>query len=207
LRPRVVIGPRPETDSLALPPLLPGERAPGFRVAFSAEVDYVTAAKLVEGEVAGKVLEMPAGRALRIRHVRLYGNGTQLVVRVDFTGDARGTLYLQGTPVYDSVRRGIVVPDLDFTVESRHMLAGPADWLLHDQLRDRMREAAHFPVGERMDRLHGEVNEALHRPLGRTARLTARIDAWRPTGIVITRTGIATLGEANGEARVSVTLH
>jgi hypothetical protein len=207
LRPRVVIGPRPVPDSSALPPLRPGEPTSGFRVAFSAEVDYNTASRLVGAAVAGREIEMPGGNTLRVRAVRLYGNGQQLVVRVSFTGDATGTLYLIGTPAYDSVRQEIIVPDLDFTVESRHALAGPADWLLHDHLRDRLREAAHFPVGQRMENLHREVNQALERPLGRSAQLSGHIDAWRPTGIHVTRTGVATVGEASGEARVKVTIH
>lgn len=206
LRPRVVIGPRPPADSVPLPPLLPGERPPGFRVAFSAEVDYATASRLVEDGVRGRVIEMPGGNRLRIAAVRIYGNGSRLVVRVGIRGDARGNLYLTGTPVFDTQRREIVVPDLDFTVESRNALAGTADWLLHDQLRDRMRAAARFPVGERMENLHRQVNEALDRPLGRTAALRGRIDDWQPRGILVTRTGIATVGEASGQVQVNVTL-
>jgi hypothetical protein len=206
LRPRVVIGPRPGTDSIGLPPLVPGTRVPGFRVSFSAEVDYATASRLVNAAVVGRRIAMPAGRTLLVDAVRLYGNGRRLVLRVGLSGDARGTVYLEGTPAYDSIGRQVVVPDLDFTLESRHALAGPADWLLHDRLRDQLRDAAHFPVGDRMDNLHREVNGALERPLGRYAQLSGRIDAWHPTAIMVTRTGIATLGEASGEARVRVTL-
>jgi len=206
LRPRVVIGPRPPTGSVPLPRLQPGERPPGFRVAFSAEVDYHTASRLVEDEVRGRVIEMPGDRRLTVGAVRIYGNGSRLVVRVGIRGDARGNLYLTGTPVFDGERREIVVPDLDFTVESRNALAGTADWLLHEPLRDRMRTAARFPVGERMENLHRQVNEALDRPLGGAATLRGRIDAWQPRGILVTRTGIATLGEASGQVRVHVTL-
>jgi hypothetical protein len=207
LRPLVVIGPRPTYDSVPLPPLLPGARPSGFRVSFMAEVDFRTASRLVADEVVGRVLEMPGNHRLRISSVDLYGNGRQLVVRVAVRGDATGTIYLTGTPVYDATLREIVIPDLDFTVESRNALVGPANWLLHDQLRDRLRTAAHFPVGERMESLHRDVNEALQRPLGSSATLSGRIDAWRPRGIQVTRTGIATLGEASGEARVRVILH
>jgi hypothetical protein len=121
-------------------------------------------------------------------------------------GDARGTLYFVGTPIYNPVAQTVVVPDLDFSVESRNVLGRSADWLLHDELRDRIRQAAHFAVGDRVTEIRGKVNTAMNRDLGKAVRLSGHVESLRPVGVVVTQTAIATLVEADGRAKVDITI-
>lgn len=206
-RPRVVLGERPETRALPLPDFSRSvPRAGGFRVTLVAEMPYETANRLLEEALVGKEMEL-RGHRIKVRGVQLYpGGGERLALRVKVGGDARGTLYFVGTPIYNPVAQTVVVPDLDFSVESRNVLGRSADWLLHDELRDRIRQAAHFAVGDRVTEIREKVNTAMNRNLGKAVRLSGHVESLRPVGVVVTQTAIATLVEADGRAKVDITI-
>lgn len=206
-RPRVVLGARPETRPLPLPDFArTTPKAGGFRVNLVAELPYEAANRLLGEALVGKEVALK-GHRVRVRGVQLYpGGGERLALRVQVGGDARGTLYFVGTPIYNPVAQTVVVPDLDFSVESRNVLGRSADWLLHDEMRDRIREAARFAVGDRVADIRARVNAAMNRDLGKAVRLSGHVESLRPVGVVVTQTAIATLVEADGSARVDITI-
>ncbi|HEX8273777.1 MAG TPA: DUF4403 family protein [Longimicrobiaceae bacterium] len=207
VRPRVVLGERPETRPTPLPDYArTAPRAGGFRVNLVAELPYEAANRMLADELVGKEVEL-RGHRVQVRGVELYpGGGRRLALRVRVGGDARGTLYFVGTPLYNPNSQTVVVPDLDFSVESRNVLGRSADWLLHDELRDRIRGAAHFAVGDRVAEIRDKVNTAMNRDLGRAVKLSGHVESLRPVGVFVTRTALATLVEADGSARVDITI-
>ena len=205
-RPQVLVGQRPAIDSVPLPDFAEHQPAArGFRISMVAELPYTTADRLLAENLVGRQFEV-RGRTVRVRGAHLYAAGRRLVLRVGLAGDARGTLYFVGTPRYDPVAQLVTVPDLDFSVETRNVLGRSADWLLHDRLRDQVRAAARFPVGEQVSRIHADVNAAMTRELSPGVRLTGRIDALRPLGVNVTARSLATVIEADGQARVDITI-
>lgn len=204
VRPKVVVGERPELPAVPLPnydSVVGPER--GFRIAVVAEVPFAAANELLQREVVGKVLEV-RGRSVRVRGVRLYGGGRQVVMEVKLAGDARGTVYFVGTPAYDVATQMLTVPDLDFSVETRNVLAGAAGWLLHDDLRGQLRAAARFGVGERIAGLRAQLDSAINMRLDTDVEMRGGVDALRPLGVVVTPNALGAVVEAAGHAQIAV---
>ncbi|HEX2094768.1 MAG TPA: DUF4403 family protein [Longimicrobiaceae bacterium] len=203
-RPRVVVGERPPADSVPLPNFSPAvRREGGFQVTLVAELPYEAANRLLGEALVGKEYAF-RGRRVRVREVHLYPVGDRLALRVKVGGDARGTLYFVGTPRFDPAGQTVTVPDLDFSVETRSVLGRTAAWLLQERLRDQVRGAARFAVGSRVVEIRDDVNTAMNRDLGRSVRLSGRVESLHPLGVAVTRRGIAALVEAEGEARVDI---
>ena len=205
LRPRVMVGERPAVDTLPLPDFrdaLPGD---GFRIALMAELPYRAANELLNDELAGKAFEVQ-GRTVRVKGVRAYGSGERLVLAVRVGGDARGTLYLVGTPRYDPAAQVVTVPDLDFSVETRSVVAETAEWLLRSRLRERLRERARFAVGAHVEEIRRDVAEAMNRRLSRGVQLSGGVDSLRAVGVTVTPSSRVAVVEAGGHARVDITV-
>jgi Domain of unknown function (DUF4403) len=206
LRPRLVVGERPAADSVPLPNFVaPPDSARGLKVAMVAELPYATANELLAKALIGRSFDVQ-GHKIQLRGVRLYGAGERLVLALKVGGDARGTLYFVGTPVYDPATQTVSVPDLDFSVETKNVLAGPADWLLHERMREQVRAAARFGVGDRLAEVRQAVNGAINRNLSDGVRLTGAVENIRPLGVVVTERSIATVVEAGGRARIDITI-
>lgn len=203
VRPRVVIGDRPRVNELVLPP--GGRVAPGrgFQLQLTADLPYAVVDSILEKKLVGRTFDA-RGHTITVVGAHLYGSGDRVVLQVRVKGDARGTIYLVGTPDFDPVTRTISVPDLDFSVESRQLLPKVAEWLMGDQLRDDLRGAAHFELGDRVDKLRGDVDHALNRNLGRSVRMTGGVDALRPLGVFVFSQSLGAVVAADGHLQIHV---
>jgi hypothetical protein len=203
LRPRVVIGDEPEVKPRPLPDS--GDPAPGrgFRVQLVAELPYTVANEILAKKLVGRSFDVK-GHRIRVRGARMYGGGGQVVLGVRVDGDARGELYFVGTPAFDPQTQVVSVPDLDYSVESRQLLPQVADWLLYDDLRDQMRAAAHFDIGERVEKIRRDVDAALNRNLGSSVRLSGGVQSIRPLGVSVFASSLAAVVEADGRAQIHV---
>ena len=203
VRPRVVIGDRPQVTELPLPPSGPVQPGRGFQVQLVAQIPYTTVDSILKTKLVGHTFDAK-GHKVTVTGAKLYGSGDRVVLEVRIKGDARGTIYLVGTPEFDPVTQVIAVPDLDFSLESKELLPNVADWLLGDQLRDELRGAAHFELGDRVAKIRGQVDDALNRDLGRSVRLTGGVDALRPLGVFVFPTALAAVVAADGHVQIRI---
>jgi len=203
VRPKLVVGERPAVTPKPLPKAggaVPGE---GFRIQMVAELPFTVMDSVVRAQLVGRRIDIK-GRQVTVRRARLYGSGTRLVLAATLDGDARGTLYFIGTPVFDPESQVVSVPDLDFSVESRNVLPEVAEWLLYDQLRDQMRASARFAVGDRIAKVRRDVDAALDRELSRGVRSTGRVDRITPLGVFVFSGSVAAVVQAEGEAQIHI---
>jgi hypothetical protein len=203
VRPKVVVGAPPQARPVPLPNYTTAAEGDTFRISLTAELPFTTADTLLRKALLGRHLTY-GGHTVRVRGLRLFASGPRVVVAVKVSGDARGTVYLLGTPRFDPATREVSVPDLDFSVESSNVLAGAADWLLHGELRDQARAAARFGVGERIDEIRRDVNEAINRDLSDDVHLAASIGAIHPVGVIVTPRSLATVVVADGRAQIDI---
>jgi len=203
VRPRVVIGEKPKVAEVPLPPS--GTVAPGrgFQVQLVAEMPYTVVDSILGKKLVGRTFDA-RGHEVTVTGARLYGSGDRVVLEVKVKGDARGTIYLVGTPEFDPVTQVIAVPDLDFSVESKELLPNVADWLLYEELRDQLRAGAQFELGDRIARVRGQVDGALNRNLGRSVRLTGGVTALRPLGVFVFSESLAAVVAADGHMQIHV---
>lgn len=203
VRPKLVIGDQPRVTPKPLPNAGGARPGEGFRIQMVAELPFPVMDSIVRAKLVGRRFDIK-GHRITVKAARLYGAGTRLVLAATLTGDARGTLYFIGTPVFDPETQVVSVPDLDFSVESREVLPEVAEWLLYDQLRDQMRESASFAVGDRIAKVRRDVDAALDRELSRGVRSTGRVDRITPLGVFVFSRSVAAVVQAEGEAQIHI---
>ncbi len=146
LSPRIVSGGRPSPSEQELPQLERGAAPGDSRVAVEARADYGTITELAARTLEGREFEA-GGRTIRVRHASVHGVGDgRVALELDLAGALQGRVFLVGTPVYDSDRNEVTVPDLDFHVDTRNVLSRAAGWVLQTRFLDRIRREARFPV-------------------------------------------------------------
>ena len=186
------------------PPLARGGRSGGFRVLIDGTVDYATASSVVQHALVNKRLTQ-AGRTVTVKDVRIGPtNRGRVALAVDFIGDAKGTLMFLGTPVLDTLRRRIVVPDLDYDLATDNQLINSYAWLKSDELRAMFREKARVPIDSALERGRSLLLVGLNRTVGKVLTLSATVDSVAVRGVYVTRAGLIVRAEARGKARVKV---
>ncbi len=165
-KPRIRAGERPPNDSVPLPPLGRTQAVIDTADVFmEGTLRYAAANEALAKRVSGKTIGK-GWRRIRIESIVAGPAGMgKILLGVTISGAANGTVYVVGTPSYDSVTKLMTVPDLAFDVKSQGYLESAAGWLLNGPLLDEVRSEAKLPVDQLLDQLLQIVNKEINRPL------------------------------------------
>jgi len=158
--------------------------------------------KLLQNELEGKELAAK-GFATKIKKVRVYGTPAGLAVELNVKGDINGTLYVKGTPAYDSATSTFTMKDFDFDLSSENSLLNTADWLLHSSALDLVKEKLLINITPLASRLPQIIFKAIEK--GKTGeKIDFYVDtlALQPLAILPTRDNLQLLINARGRAAV-----
>jgi hypothetical protein len=202
--PMVVTGAEPRPVVPPLPSLARTTGASGFRIEVDGRVDYATASGSITEAVRGRTVTA-AGRSITVQSATASPETRgRLALTVDFTGDASGTVRFVGTPRYDAAGAQIVVPDLDYDLETDSGIVRAIAWIRSDALRALFREQARVPVEPVLERGKELLTEGLNRTIADVVTMSATVDSVAVEGIYVTRPGVVVRAGASGRARVSV---
>ena len=131
-------------------------------------------------------------------------SGGRLALSVMFTGDANGALRFIGTPQLDAGHDHILVPDLDYDLQTNNDLINAFSRLRSDQFRELFREKATVPIGPALLQGRTLLLNGLNRTIGNVMTITSTVDSVAAIGLRLTRAGITVRAGAYGTASVSV---
>jgi len=185
-RPEVRLDRPLEAAATAMPTASTEIGTPGIEMHVPVFVPYSTLERSLAEEFrldSGGIRYPPNGRRfVRPTHVTLYGYGSTIVIRVEFTGFADGVLYLIGTPTLDETTQTVSFPDLDYTVETRSLLMRLASSIRAEDIRNDLRERIHVDLREKLDATRVRLSQALRRRMG-SLELQGAIDMLRVVAI------------------------
>jgi hypothetical protein len=117
--------------------------AKGFNVYLDLLEKYDHLSHAVNQQVAGQKIDV-AGKEFIVDSTRVYGIGTKIVMKIDFTGSSTGTIYLVGTPTYDPVKHQLSFPDLSFDLQTKAWMLKAAKWMFNGKITDIIRQRANY---------------------------------------------------------------
>jgi hypothetical protein len=202
--PRVVFGEKPERWPTTLPELSEGATEEGFEILVEGVAEYAEVTRRLNDAVGGMSVAA-GGKRLEIESLELSGiGGGRVAVEVRVGGDARGALFLVGTPRYRPEDDHVSVPDLGLTVSTSNLLLNGASWILDAGLEAILRERARWPVDFVVAWAEQALGEGLNTTLADGLRLEGGVDEFRVTEVAATRRGLIVRARATGEAALAV---
>ena len=204
-RPTIVTGrTEPVVAVTAVPALGHDTASDGYHIVMDGVVDYGTASRELTAALTAKKFTQ-SGHTIGISSVNILPQPKgRLGVSVVFTGDANGTVHLIGTPRIDHAHDQIIVPDLDFDVQTDDALLKSYAWLKSDGLRTDLRTRARIATAPALARGRSLLLEGLNRKIGSALTMRATVDSVAVLGLFVTRDGLVVRAEAHGRAFVSV---
>ena len=203
--PLIVTGPtEPVVVAAALPALAHDSATDGYHIVMDGIVDYGTASRELSAALGARSFTQ-SGHTVTLTRVTVRPQPKgQLGLAAEFTGDAKGTLQLVGTPRIDHANEVITVPDLDFDVQSDSKLVQTYSWMKSAALRNELRKRARISIVPVLARGRALLLEGLNRKIGDALTLSATVDSVAVRGLFVTRDGLTVRAEAKGQAGVSV---
>lgn len=154
------------------------ESQPGskkFHVVADVQIDYGTFSKAVADRLRGKrVVHKGYGIQTSAKISGLGAN--QVLLRVDFTGDARGHLYLLGKPEINTMTQTVYLSGLRYDLKSAHLLqTGAPEWFYHAPLREVLTPEIMLGVRATIDQLRHLLQTGLNRRLTPTVSMRGTV--------------------------------
>ena len=148
-----------------LPKLSKYKEREGFDITMDVYATYDSLSSILTQNVKGTEVDMN-GRKIIFGDIEVHGAYNSMIhLKVDFTGNKTGTLYLTGTPVFDAEHQHISFPDLTFDVETKSALLKSAKWLFSKKITEAIRESASMDLKPYLDTLKATLNESLNMEL------------------------------------------
>ena len=207
--PIVSVGARPQAAQRALPDVAPVLAGNGFHLAVPVIAQTMELTKQLRSALKiddGGIRYPPTGRFyVQPDAAELWAYGTRAVVRIRFKGSAKGTLYLTGTPTWDGATNTLSVPDLDYTLETKNLLARLASWAEGDRFRNDLRNRLRLNLAPQIDQARALAQQALNRNLG-VVQLSGSVTALRVPAIYVHPgdSSVRVLAVADGMLRADI---
>ncbi|HWB91718.1 MAG TPA: DUF4403 family protein [Puia sp.] len=166
------IGCRPELSSdkspakqFTLPPLNSGPDRHGITLYLPANYEYSFLSKLLNDSVAGRSFEYK-GRQVIIQEVTIRGIGHhQLELRIDLAGSHKARLFLRGTPVVDTAKQALSVPDITFGIQSGDLMVKMARAILRGKIRRTVQGNRYLDLAALLKTNLASINAQLNRAI------------------------------------------
>lgn len=177
--PRVVSGARPVVAMRPVPPMERIGSAPGLSLLSEAAIGWDVLSGILRQQLVGDTLEV-AGRRLEVADLSVSGlEDGRVAVGLTVRGDARGTVYAVGVPVFDPVDLVLTMPDLEFDVSSRNLMVRGLAWLASGQVEVQLRRELQISLAGVLADGRSLLEEELSRELAPGVHLATLVDQGR----------------------------
>ena len=207
-KPFIIFGQEPPAGGAALPPLdtpptstgfhgaadaqlystLPATLAnrltpTGFHVVADIPLDYASLSKSLANRLTGKQVAKK-GYFIAITNAAVFGNGgNQVVVRIDFSGDAVGHVYFVGKPEMSSLTQTVSISGLRYDSETEAILQETATWLDVSTFRDLVASESVLGVTTATDRVRSLLATTLNRTLSSSVSMHGTMESVQGIGV------------------------
>ncbi len=206
-KPVIVFGPKPPSGGTALPPLdtpptstgfhgaadaqlygtLPTTLAnrltpTGFHVVTDIPVDYPSLSKALASRLKDKRVAAQ-GNFILITNAAIFGNGgNQVVMRIDFSGDAVGHVYFVGKPEMNFLTQTVSFGSLRYDLATETLIQKTIPWLDFSTFRDLIASESVLGVTAATDRVRGLLATTLNRALSPSVSMHGTVESVQGIG-------------------------
>ena len=169
-----------------LPPLQHKENKHGISLYLDANYDYAFLSKLLADTLCNKAFEIK-GRTIVVKDVQMRGIGNhQVELRVDFAGSNSGSIVLRGTPVLDTAKQALSVPDISYSLEGKDFAIKIARSLFKNKIRKTLQGGSYLDIGALVKSNTPFMNQQLNRELTKGVFSSGKTNDVRLIGLLAT---------------------
>ena len=194
----------PELKPNKLPLLSEHKKANGFDINLDIIASYDSLSSILTSEIAGKKIMIKKNEVI-FKTVEIQSAlNNQLNLKVGFEGKRKGTLYLVGTPVFDSIQQIISFPDLVFDLKTKNALLKSAKWLFNSKITDLMRTSATFDLKPHLIEMKKMIQKEMNREISKGVKLNGEIDSIELNAIYPNHQNLILRVNSKGEIKLAM---
>jgi hypothetical protein len=166
------------------PSLQSTENRKGVSLYLNANYDYAFLSKLLNDTLHNRVFDIK-GRTIVVKDVTMKSAGNHRVeIRIDFAGSNKGRVYLYGTPVLDTAKQSLTIPDISYTLESGDLILKIAKSLFRNKIRKTLNGNSYLDIAALVKSNLPSLDSALNRKLTASIFSSGKINQLKIIGLL-----------------------
>lgn len=186
----------------SLPALLQTESRNGVRLYMNMNYDYNFISKTLHDSLYNKVFEVK-GRTIVVKDAILRGIGNQRIeLQIDFAGSNHGSIFLRGSPVLDSAKQTMSIPDIQYSMEGEDLALKIGRSLFRNKIRKTIQGKSYLDINAWINANKPTIDQLLNRQWAPGILSSGSIQQAKITGMLVTRQNIQFQVFISGELKV-----
>ncbi|MFN2438109.1 MAG: DUF4403 family protein [Chitinophagaceae bacterium] len=158
---------KPSEPLTPVPSLTKLSTTDGFNVHLEAALQYDSFSTVLNGFLVNKRFELSEGiikKHMIINQTTVSGDDKgNLLIKMDFGGSHKGTVFFVGKPVYDQEKKLIEVRDLNYELKTNSFLLKTAKWLFNKRIINELKKNTNFNLTSYYDTAATTLNSWLNK--------------------------------------------
>jgi hypothetical protein len=186
----------------ALPALLQTDTRTGVRVYLNINYDYDFLTKILRDSLHNKVFDLN-GRTIVVKDATIKGIGNQQIeLRFDFAGSNHGSIYLRGTPVLDTAKQILSLPDIEYSLEGEDLALKIARSLFKNKIRRGIQGKSYLDLAALLNANKSMIDQVMNREWTPGIYSSGSLREAKIIGMLVTRQDIQIQVFISGELKL-----
>ena len=176
-----------------------------FLLQTTANIPFNQATKIAENMFLGKEFDFREGRSkIKITSVNVYGEENRVMIEAATEGTIDGVSYISGIPVYDDVKRKIVLTDTKFKLKTKNILQKTATLLFQGKIVQMTEDEYGIPTAELEDSSKKSIEETFNKEYYRGLKMQGKVYKLKPSQILLSPVGITAIIDTEAQLKLLV---
>ncbi len=176
-----------------------------FLLQTTANIPFIEATKIAENIFLGKEFDFREGKSkINITSVNVYGEEDRVMIEAATEGTIEGVSYISGIPVYDDVKRKIVLTDTKFKLKTKNILQKTATLLFQGKIVKMIEEEYGITTAELEDSSKKSIEETFNKEYYKGLKMQGKVFKLKPSKILLSPVGITAIIDTEAQLKLLV---
>lgn len=172
-----------------------------FLLQTTANVPFTEATNIARDMFWGKEYEI-RGSSVKIKDIKVYGVDDRVMIEAETEGYVNGTAFISGIPVYDDLKKKIVLSDTKFKLKTSNILQKTATLLFRGRIIKMIEEEYGIPTQDLENSSKKSIDEAFNKEYYKGLKMNGKVFNLKPTKIFMNPSGITALIDINATLKL-----
>ncbi|WBV61731.1 DUF4403 family protein [Chryseobacterium camelliae] len=174
-----------------------------FILQTTANIPYTEASNIARKTFLNKEFDVRDSK-VKITDIRVYGIDDRIMIEAQTEGYIKGTCIISGTPVYDEIKRKIVLSETKFKLKTSNILHKTASLLFQGKIVKMIEEEYGIPTEDLENSSKKSIEEAFNKEYYKGLKMSGRVFNLKPTKILLTSSAITAVIDTNASLKLSL---
>ena len=174
-----------------------------FLLQTTANVPFTEATNIARNMFLNKEYDVRNSK-VKIKDIKVYGVDNRVMIEAETEGYVNGKAFISGIPVYDEIKKKIVLSNTKFNLKTANILQKTATLLFKGKIVKMIEEEYGIPTQDLENSSRKSIEEAFNKEYYKGLKMSGRVFNLKPTNILLNPSGITAVIDTNASLKLII---